>query len=53
MLSKQLVHMYNVELGSIWIWKYIKSCDNLCEICLTYFKKHNLSQQQHGIMGMF
>ncbi len=24
-LCKQLVHMYDVELGSIWIWKYIES----------------------------
>jgi hypothetical protein len=22
-LCKHLVHMYDVELGSIWIWKYI------------------------------
>jgi hypothetical protein len=33
-LRKQLVHMYDVELGFIWIWKYIKSCfDN-------WFEKH-------------
>jgi hypothetical protein len=43
--------MYVVELGSISIWKYTKSCfDNLFEKCLTCFKKHNLSQQKYGIM---
>jgi hypothetical protein len=25
-LCKQLIHMYDVELGFIWIWKYIESC---------------------------
>ncbi len=34
LLCKQLVHMYNVELGSIWIWKYIECyLDN-------WFEKH-------------
>jgi hypothetical protein len=52
MLCKQLVHMYNVELISIWIWKYIESyCDNLFEICLIFLKKHNVSKQKHGILG--
>jgi hypothetical protein len=39
--------MYNVELDCIWIWK-------LMEIYfkkkLNCFKKHNLSQQKHGII---
>jgi hypothetical protein len=51
-LHKQLKPMYDVELGSIWIWKYIKSClDNWFEKHLSYFLKHNLSQLKHGIMG--
>jgi hypothetical protein len=25
-LCKQIVHMYDVELSSIWIWKYVKNC---------------------------
>ncbi len=33
-LCKQLVNMYDVKLGFIWIWKYIQSClDN-------WFEKH-------------
>jgi hypothetical protein len=26
MLCKQLIHMYDVDLGSTWIWKYMESC---------------------------
>jgi len=44
--------MYDVELMSIWIWKYIKSrFDNWFEKHLNCFRKHNLSQLQQGIMG--
>jgi hypothetical protein len=44
--------MYDVELGSIWIWKYIKSCfDNWFEKHLSSFLKHNFSKLKHGIMG--
>jgi hypothetical protein len=32
--------MFDVELGFIWIWKKFK-----------LFKKYNLSQLKHGIMG--
>ncbi len=43
-LRKQLVHMYDVELISIWIWGYIESCfDNWFEKNLSCFKKYNLS----------
>jgi len=44
--------MYDVELVSIWIWKYIKSYfDNWFEKLLSCFRKHNLSQLKRGIMG--
>jgi hypothetical protein len=37
-LCKQLVHIYDVELNSIWIWKYIESyLDNWFEKHLSYF----------------
>jgi hypothetical protein len=37
-LFKQLVHMYDVELGFIWIWKYIECCfDDWFEKHLSYF----------------
>jgi hypothetical protein len=36
--SYLVLDMYDVELGSIWIWKYIKSCfDNWFEKHLNYF----------------
>jgi hypothetical protein len=39
-LRKQLIHMYDVELGFIWIWKYIESyIDNWFEKHLNCFKK--------------
>jgi hypothetical protein len=44
--------MYDVELGFIWIWKYIESCfDTWYEKYLSSAKKHNLSQLKHRIMG--
>jgi hypothetical protein len=40
MLCKQFEHMYNVELGFILIWKYLKSFFNIFfEICLICFLK--------------
>jgi hypothetical protein len=33
-LCKQLVHMYDVQWGFIWIWNYIKCCFN------DWFEKH-------------
>jgi hypothetical protein len=51
-VCKQLVHMYDVEIGSIWIWKYIKSyLDNWFEKHLRCFLKNNLSQLKHEILG--
>jgi hypothetical protein len=39
-LCKELVHMYDVELGSIWIWKYVKNYfNNLFEKKLKYLKR--------------
>jgi hypothetical protein len=46
-LCKQLVHMYDVELGFIWISMYIENCLN------NWFEKHNHLQLKHGIMGTF
>jgi hypothetical protein len=44
--------MYVVELGSIWIWKYIEMFfDNWFLKNLNCLKKHNLSQLKHGTMG--
>jgi len=39
--------MYNVELDCIWIWKLIET---YLEKKLKFLKKHNLSQQKHGII---
>jgi hypothetical protein len=37
-LCKKLVHMYDVELGFIWIWKYVYCClDNSFEKHLSRF----------------
>jgi hypothetical protein len=51
--------MYNVELGSTQIWKYLESCcNNLFEICLTCFLKitfHNkyMNWVYGNILGFF
>jgi hypothetical protein len=43
--------MYNVELGFTLIWKYFKSYfNNFFEICLTCFKKHNLSNKKMDLL---
>jgi len=48
---KQFVHMYDVELGFIWLGKYIENCfDNWFEKHISYFLKHNLLQLKHGIL---
>jgi hypothetical protein len=51
-LCKQFIHIYNVELGYIWIWEYIKNCaNNWFEKYLNSFLKYNHSQLKHGING--
>jgi len=47
--------MYDVELGSIWIWKFIESCfENLFEQWLNFFKKktfHNKNKKLWEHLG--
>jgi hypothetical protein len=49
MLSKQLVHMYVVELGFIWIWKCIENCfDIIFQKCWNCFFKKTFHQKKRN-----
>jgi hypothetical protein len=51
MLCKQLVHVYDVELGSIL--KYIESCfNNLFEKCLSTITFHNKNMKLWEHFGL-